>query len=268
MASDATIDGEPTDDRLVKLLDQAGTVLSRCVVPLYRNDDGRPSQFGTGFFVRARSSTFLVSAAHVLEEGASLYYYIEPNVTAKLSGERRLNRWNGDRENDPVDVGVLKLDQSAPPYSAVDKCALDISYLRPKLLPRAGKTYSIIGFPATQSKVNPIAKELRSTVFSFRNRSIPDDEYSTVGCSPESHIVLSVDLREGVDSEGQQRNFPKPQGMSGSPIFMLLDEKPEVDIRSFPIVGIGTKYIHSHKALIGTDVAIAVAMINDERPGR
>jgi len=51
--------------------------------------------------------------------------------------------------------------------------------------------------------------------------------------------------------------------MSGAPIFMLLDENPTLDVRSFPIVAIGTKYRRSENALIGTDVAIAVAMINE-----
>ena len=32
---------------------------------------------------------------------------------------------------------------------------------------------------------------------------------------------------------------------------------------SFPIVGVGTKYRRLQRALIGTDVAIAVAMINE-----
>lgn len=259
----ASLGIEPADDRFVALMDEATDILSRCVTPLYRDEGGRPSQVGTGFFVRAGSSNFLVSAAHVLDEAKSLYYYIETNVTAKLAGVRRVSTWKGDRENDPVDVGVLKLSESAPPYPALNKYALDISYLRPGLLPRADKIYSIIGFPATHSKRDPTEKQLTSTVHAFRNRSIADLEYSALGCSPESHVVLAMDLRDGVDSEGRQRIFPKPQGMSGSPIFMLLDEQASADIHLFPVVAIGTKYRKSKKVLIGTDVDIAVAMINE-----
>jgi hypothetical protein len=259
----ASADTEAPDDRLVVLMDEATDVLSQFVVPLYRDESGRPTQVGTGFFVRAGKANFLVSAAHVLELGTSLFYYVEPNVTAALAGDRRLSKWTGDRENDPVDVGVLKLSTSTPPYPGVGKYAVDFSYLRPGLLPRADKIYSIIGFPATRSKVDTTAKQVSSTVYAFRNRSIPDADYAALGCSPSSHVVHSMDLRDGVDSEGRQRTFPKPQGMSGSPILMLLDEQPTVDIRSFPIVAIGTKYRKSRKALIGTDVDIAVAMINE-----
>jgi hypothetical protein len=259
----ASVDTEAKDDRLVVLLDEATDVLSRFVVPLYRDEGGRPSQVGSGFFVRAGSANFLVSAAHVLELGSSLYFYIEPSVTAALVGERRLSKWVGDRENDPVDVGVLKLSDRVPPYPLVGKYALDLSYLRPGLLPRADKIYSIIGFPATRGRVDPAAQQVSSTVYAFRNRSIPDAEYAAINCSPQSHVVLSMDHRDGVDSAGRQRTFPKPQGMSGSPIFMLLDEVPTTDIRSFPVLAIGTKYRKSRKALVGTDVDIAVAMINE-----
>ena len=260
---EAQVDADAKDNEVIELLDEAINILSRFVVPLYRDEGGRPSQFGSGFFVRSGSSQFLVSAAHVLELGASLFYYIEPNVTAKLSGERRMSRWNGDRERDPVDVGVLKLKDSVPPYPKVNKCAVDVSYLHPRMLPRADKVYSIIGFPATQSKVNRIAMEVSTTVYAYRNRSIPDAEYANFNASPTTHIILPMDLRKGVDSNRQRRTFPKPQGMSGSPIFVLLEEWLAVESRSFPIVAIGTKYRKAKKILIGTDVDIAVAMINE-----
>ncbi len=251
------------DGQVTELLNDATNILSRFVVPLYRDEGGRPSQVGSGFFVRAGSSQFLVSAAHVLEFSASLFYYIEPNVTAKLSGELRMSRWNGDREHDPVDVGVLKLKDSVPPYPKVNKYAVDVSYLHARILPRADKVYSIIGFPATQSKLNSTTRKVLSTVYAYRNRSIPDSEYASFNASPATHVILPMDLLKGVDSNGQQRTFPKPQGMSGSPIFMLIEEGPVVESRSFPIVGIGTKYRKAKKVLIGTDVDIAVAMINE-----
>jgi hypothetical protein len=261
MASESAV--ERPDDRLVRLLDEASDVLSQCVVPLYRNEGGKPAHFGTGFFIRAGSSHFVLSAAHVLERSRELYYYVEPSVTARLSGSLRLNPWDGDREKDPIDIGVLKLDKSMPPYPAVGKLALDASYLRPGLLPRANRFYATIGFPAKKSKANVVEKNVISTVYSFRNRSFPDSDYGRFGFSPDTHIVLNVDLRDGVDSDGQHRTFPKPQGMSGGPIFMLLDETSEGQPRSFPIVGIGTKYRPSQHALIGTDVKLAAEWINE-----
>lgn len=222
-------------DKLVDLLDEATDILSRFVVPLYVEKRGRPYQVGSGFFVRAGSAHFLVSAAHVLELGTALFYYVEPSLTARLSGERRLSKWIGDREHDPVDVGTLKLRDTFPPYPKVDKHAVDVSYLNPGLVPRADKIYSIIGFPASQSKVNPLRQKVESTVFSFRTRSIDDSEYIKHGLYPERHIALSMSLRDGVDSTGKPRTFPKPSGMSGSPIWMLVEEAPVVRERFFPL---------------------------------
>ena len=246
-----------------QLMDEVTDTLAKFVVPLYVEDAGRPVQVGSGFFVQAGSANFLVSAAHVLELGTALFYYVEPKVTARLSGERRLNKWSGDRERDPVDVGTLKLKDSAPPYPKVDKLAVDVSYLRPRLLPRSEKIYSIIGFPATKSKINPIAREIETTVHAYRNRSIDEADYPRYSATPETHVILPMDLRKGVDSEGRIRTFPKPQGMSGSPIWMLVEEGPVAGERSFPIVAIGTKYRKSDRVVIGTDIDIAVRMIHE-----
>jgi hypothetical protein len=71
-----------------------------------------------------------------------------------------------------------------------------------------------------------------------------------------------MDLRTGVDSDGRQRTFPKPQGMSGSPIWVV-EEGPVVGERSFPIVAVGTKYRKPQRILIGTDIDIVVHMINE-----
>jgi len=249
-------------DVVIELLDEAADVLSRFVVPLYVEKNGKPDQIGSGFFVRAGPTYFLVSAAHVLELGTVLFYYVEPKVTVHLSGDRRLSKWVGDRERDPVDVGTLKLNVALPPYPKVNKDAVDVSYLRSGLLPRSDKIYSIIGFPATQSRSIPW-REVESTVYALRNRSIADSDYARHGLTPERNVVLPMNLKEGVDSAGKQRTFPKPQGMSGSPIWMLLEEGPVVGERSFPIVGIGTKYRKSERVLIGTDVDIAVHMIHE-----
>lgn len=114
MAAPANIGTE--SQKLIALLDEATDVLTSFVVPLYEDNDGRPSLFGSGFFVRSGVDHFLVSAAHVLEalRGRPLFYYITPTTTRKLSGQLRLNRWNGDRNSDPIDIGVLRLTESSP----------------------------------------------------------------------------------------------------------------------------------------------------------
>lgn len=240
----------------IRVADETTDVLAKFVVPLYVEEKGRPIQLGSGFFVRAGAKTFLVSAAHVLQLGTALFYYIEPNITARVSGKRRMN------PRDEVDVATVELDGPAPPFRKVDKYAVDLSYLRPRLLPRDDKIYTIIGFPATQSKLDPVRGEVEVTAYAYRSRSIRDADYPGLNIAPHTHVGIRMDLRTGVDSGGKQRTFPKPRGMSGAPIWILVEEGPATGERSFPIVAVGTRYKRSEKVLIGTDIDIVIDMIN------
>lgn len=140
---------------------------------------------------------------------------------------------------------------------------MDISCLRPRLLPRDEKIYAFVGFPASRGKVNTLVKEVTAAPYAYRSRSAPDQEYSMYGVSPETHIVLPLDLKQGVDSNGGHRNFPKPQGMSGSPIWTLLDEQGATDSQVFSVVAVGTKYRKAKRVLLGTDIGVAVRMIHE-----
>jgi len=251
---------------LNEVIDDAMGVMSKFVVPLYQEDGrGRPSLYGSGFFVKAGEHHFLVSAAHVLEtiNANPLFYYIAPEIKRKLSGKRLLNPWQGDREKDPIDIGVLKLSgEGLPPYPHVGKVAIDVSYLRPGYLPRSGINYMLVGFPASQSHVNPALRQVAATAYGYRNCSIKEDEYCKHGLSPETHLALPLDLEVGFDSNGKHRNFPRPQGMSGSPMWILYDEDGRDDSQVLPIVAVGTKYWRKERLLVGTDVAVVIKMIN------
>lgn len=263
MEESRTID--TSDERLNVLLDQVTDLLTSFVVPLYRLINKKPVSFGSGFFVRKAEDHFLISAAHVLEllPQEPLYYYFAPGQMRKLSGRLALSRWTGDREQDPIDVGVLRLKDRPPPYPDVGKLAMEISYLRSSLLPRFGRVYALIGFPASKSKVNRVAREVTAACFAIRTRSVDDAVYVDHNASPAKNIVLSLDLEDCVDVDGRHRNFPKPQGMSGGPIWVLMDEPHSTTSRVFPVVAIGTKYRKRNKVLIGTDIGIALRMINE-----
>lgn len=78
------------ENALPELFDETTNLIAKFVFPLYEDDHrGRPSLHGSGFIVQAFGHHFFVSAAHVLDtlKTKSLYYYIRPSVTRKLSGK-------------------------------------------------------------------------------------------------------------------------------------------------------------------------------------
>jgi hypothetical protein len=193
-----------------------------------------------------------------------LFYYVTPNLTRRLSGKVLLNPWQGDRERDPIDVGILDLcGEGLPPYPQVNKFSLDASHLRPTLLPRSGRRYMVLGFPASKSKANPKNREMAATLYGFHSDSIEDNRYSEHGVSSETSVALPLDLEVGFDSTGNHRNFPNPQGMSGSPIWVLYNEDPGDDLGKLQIVAVATKYRKNRGLVIGTDISVILEMISD-----
>lgn len=260
----SAIEGAST--ALTEAFIEAADVLARPVVPIYQLDRrGRPEQFGSGFFVRSGGVNFLVSAAHVLERSrvVPLYYYIKPRVMRQLDGRFIANRFAGDREKDPIDLAVMRMHGDAqPPYKDVDKWAIDVSYLRSTGSDRSAKTFMIIGFPASRSAVNPIARNITASAYSYRTRSADGDRYQQLNFRPSQNLLLPLDLRKGFDLYGKRVNFPRPQGMSGSPVWLFFaDNEPLSEHSRFSVVAVATKYLKTRKLMVATDVSRVVKMI-------
>lgn len=250
---------------------QLSNLLSQHIVPLFiKGRGGKPQLVGSGFLVSSGANFYLVSAAHVFDKhklDQELFFYIEPNTIRKLTGEFMLTKTppGKDRKCDRLDVGVLKLEGPAlPPYLMVQKYSLPISALMPNALPREGKHFLLVGFPASKSRANPIARDLTSEPCSFQNISAPVSTYSEIGVTSQSHIVLSFDVKRTVAPNKEVRAFPKPSGMSGSPIWLLYDESGPNDPTQTSVVGIAIEHHKINRAIVATDIDIALKLINDD----
>ena len=143
----------------------------------------------------------------------------------------------------------------------MDKFALPISALRPHALPRENKQYLVVGFPATKSKANPAAQELKSEPVSFRNIAASTSKYSELRISTESHIAINLDLKHVLMPDGSVAAFVKPAGLSGSPVWLLYDENGPNDPHQTSVVGITIEYHEFAQALIASDIETAIKLI-------
>jgi hypothetical protein len=242
-------------------------ILSRHIVPLFSEDQNRrPQPRGTGFLVSSGSGSFLVSAAHVFDCPQPLFFYVEPKTQRWLSGELRLTkRPDGkSRESDRLDVGVLKLRSPGfPPYPQLDKYALPISDLMAGALPRERKVYLVFGFPGSKSQPHLIRRDVTSEPHAFFNTTAPMQKYTEIGVVPNSHIVIAFERTKALGPNGEVRTFPKPAGMSGSPVWLLYDEIGPNNPARTSVVGIFIEYKKSHHVMIATDIGIVLRMIDE-----
>lgn len=226
--------------------------ISRFVVPIYVDGGSRPELLGSGFFVQTAKHLALVSAAHVLNQASvsnPIFACRTSNDVVQITGERHLTDPAG------LDLGFILVNGVSLPWPEVDRYACRPEYLMGRRVPRGNRHYVIAGYPETKSRVQPRKKSIYASLHAYHSQSIPDSEYSDYKLSPESHLALPLDLGVGFDADGKQVNFPKPNGMSGSPIWELLDyESHSSQERVFPLVAIGTDYRRSSKVLHGSDV--------------
>jgi len=248
-----------------RLINEAIKHFADAVVPLYRQRKGMPVHIGTGFFVRCQSRSFLVTAAHVLDEGdgadGRLFYYVGPRVTRDVTGQVVRTRRDHGRDRDLCDVGVVEIVGEEPPYPAAKKAALDVHLLLPNDAPRTGKLYAFVGFPETRNRADRVKREIAAFPYGYQLVSDPGPAYEMLGVTQDSHLVLNFEA-EGL-LRGVQVKYPKLQGMSGAPIWVLGGESARDWAFGFPIVAIATRHFKREKKILTTDVRHAVRMIGE-----
>ena len=256
----------PTANRLDAPIKEVTELLAKFSTPLYQYDsDHRPELIGTGFFVKAGGSSFLVSAAHVLDvaKNRGLFFYIAPKTTRNLSGRLIRSNHEDNRHSDLIDVGVLRLSaESEPPYPEVDKFAMEPSYLRPRFRPRTAKAYAVIGFPATKNRASGARREVSAIPYAFHHlEPIDEGQYESHGLQPDTHIALKLDVRRGFGPGGTKQHFPDPYGMSGSPIVVLYDLAGDENVTR--VVGVATTYRKHSRLVFGTDIGYVIQMMEN-----
>lgn len=231
------------------------------VVPLCTQAPGkRPSHVGTGVLAHAAGRPVLISARHVLASAHSLFFYIEHKTIRRLTGSLVLGRVK-DGEVDRIDVAAMLLEGAGlPPYPGVDKFCLDAkSMVAPGAMPRAGKHYLITGYPASRTRANPHAMELKTEAWCLIGESSKPEMYDRVGVTQETHIVLPLDRKATIRTDGRAQVFPDPHGMSGSAVWWLPDQRNGLEVPQ--LVAIVIEYHAQSNALVATDIREALHQI-------
>lgn len=258
------------DEELRQSAETLAESLLRCVVPIFCDGkSGKPILQGTGFLIEDAKNSYLISAAHVfdlLKSNRDLFFYVGTKHIRKLAGSLRLTipPNESDRGADRLDIGVLRLEGEAlPPYPEINKQALPITALMESAQPRTEKQYLVTGFPGSQSRLNPISKQFKSKPYGNWMQSVSEKTYVQVGCSPDHHIVMRFDQHKVFGKVGAAQSFPNPEGMSGSPVWLLYNDLGANDPNQTPIVGVFIEYHRHEKLVVATDIRVALDIIRD-----
>ena len=199
-------------------------------------------------------------------------FYAEPAQFRNLGG-RTLSTplpASGNRNDDRFDVAVLRMSgKGLPPYPLVGKKALPYEMLSQKPPARNGDHHLLIGFPASQAKINRSDGTQTSGDWPIATTTISVDEYKHHRLEYGAHIAMPWKKRKILGRDMKRVNPIGLPGMSGSPLFRILDDDEEGADSGIEVVGVFIEHRKRSSILVATTAAIVVDMIaklNTDRP--
>jgi hypothetical protein len=238
------------------------------VIPLFAVPRGkRPALAGTALLVEGTDGLFAISARHVLDQAMPpgvLYFYDKTRALRKLSGTMiRTAPLPGSSGPDTHDVAVLRLPPDTPKvFLETLKYPAPMRAVLPFRSNRADHQYLVTGFPSSRSRADPSSRHLKSQPQGFRLVSASHESYARLGLSPERHIVMPLNVEAMEFPDGTKGRIPDPHGMSGSPVWLLYDERLPNDTEFTPVVGIAIEYHKTERLLVATDIGVALDLIS------
>lgn len=161
-----------------------------------------------------------------------------------------------DAENDTLDVAVTYL-KDIPLPNRMGEVTVDSLSITQFALKRARTNLCVFptGFPISKSGLNKYTRAVEWPMYMGLARAKPLELYSRYGRDPNKHIICSYDDKISFNEKWQRDNLPKPQGISGGPMWVV--DKNQITGEFTPRV-IGVLVEQPDKVMIATDIACAL----------
>lgn len=197
----------------------------KCTCPFLTEDKrGYIKGDGCGVLITIDSHCFLITAAHVIDGLMDkMYVPIGQDDAIELGGEMVINNANSrDRQNDEIDVGIIKLCEKSIQslklnYQFLTETDLEINH-KTKLLPQ----YISSAYPVSRTKQKYNSDVISADPFIYITMPAEKSVYRRLGYSKAKSIVvhygqnavLNVRTRENLTG-------PNPSGISGSGLWHI-----------------------------------------------
>ena len=223
---------------------------------------------GSGVLLRIGGSRFLASAAHVLDRilredgwiGLPGGYFQIP-----LDGKLITPPHEG-RKKDHVDVGFISLGESLASTMSDTYAFLPVHCLEVLDDGKKGTPYIINGCPS--KKVEKTDKTFRPQLYEFRTTGLSHNTYAALGLIPERQIAMEFDRKRMKNGLGQLVQSPKPNGVSGGPVWKMVSTTDASGNPAFTksLAGIVIEHDEGKRLLIATRIVAVLAGIAHAYP--
>jgi hypothetical protein len=239
-----------------------------CPIFVKYNLKGKLKQFGTGVLIDISGITFLLTAAHVIDE--KKYGDILVPTDEGLKQIEGVFSYldlpnNKTRREDIFDIGYYKLDFD---FSKTLHKSLSIINIDDVIFiddATQSVIYTFAGYPSSKSKIRP--KLATSDPYFYGGYSVASEVYSKYGYDPHTHIIVKYRRHSSVNPEGEKEFPPFPEGISGGGIYVWPEDYQGQFIPTMrKLVGIVHTYKKNDDLLIGTNIQAFIKCIAINNP--
>ncbi|CAM1374645.1 hypothetical protein [Tenacibaculum xiamenense] len=202
---------------------------------LFVKNTDKPSGFATGVFVKINEHHFIFTAGHVAENNISEIFIIINNEGRFINpgGEWVINKVEGEREDDRIDVVILKLDELSITEISKSYDFLEKTYLDDSHNDTTYPGYSLVGFPESRNRYNKYKGKLERELFQFNTTSVEgedEDIYNKYEYDRSINILIIYEQKKVINIlTGSKETGPNLQGMSGSGLWYTKMQKIPLD---------------------------------------
>ena len=240
--------------------------LGRYVLPicLHHGHSKTPFFIGSGIPIELADGLYFATAAHVVDGANGEQLWIAGNSKFHAL-EGPCARWvYSPGAGFDHDIVVYKLDDDArgsiePFYRFIQEADLSVVDEFDKFT-----LYAFIGYPHSKNKPRPasLGKSINCTSFYYVVREFANlVEINATDKSNHMHIAFKAPQKAAVDLCFDSKQAPKPQGISGCPVFKIKIDANIGSVSSVSLVGIGIEYLQAKQAFVATRSEYLIATI-------
>lgn len=230
------------------------------VVPFLSNINNSKSIFifGTGFIVEFDKSHYLVTALHVLTDAKEY-----ENVVIKINETSVLFEnlvFYCDKENDIAITNIANLIEKNN-IESIFPIQLNKDYSLYSSL----DTYLFMGYPSSKNELQPKYNKYDKNIYSFTTHLL--DKVPKISTSIMAPIYFKFDIRKFINSELKKSGrAPIPRGMSGGPVFELMQRTNNENIIGSPrLKGILVEWHKDAGIIVATSYTKLLDLLREEK---
>ena len=188
-----------------------------------------PVFVGSGFVILSDQKMFFVTATHVmnlLSDSSPLFFDGNTKLLQLAGVEHVWPKKDNNGKHNEVDLSLIELEEQISKKVEKSMC-VNLDNLTTDEVSGESAFFLVMGNPEKSNKnsVSSTTNSIESNHYSLFSVEASGDSYNSVGANPKSHIVLSWDKKKAQSLEGVKRTAPDLNGLSGAPIWMLLQDE-------------------------------------------